>query len=100
MGDIKLPEPYYGIARRDGGADIAGPWVSIEQLHAYAEARAKQAAELEREACAQRVHALIESHCSDTQKSADPRSHCFPDAGSCEIVAAWCTAIDAIRGTK
>lgn len=85
MGDIKLPP---------GEPLLSG--YSAEFVLAYA----KQAAEMEREACVQRVHALIESHCSDTQKSADPRDHCFSEAGSCEIVDAWRTAIDAIRGTK
>jgi hypothetical protein len=33
-----LPEPFYGLARRDGGTDRAGPWYSAEQVVEYAAA--------------------------------------------------------------
>lgn len=86
----ELPEPAFF----HGDRYCMESCYTADQMRAYA----KQAAEAEREACAARIRDLIESHCRITQGSDDPRDHCHPEPGSCEIVDAWLTAIDFIRG--
>ena len=118
MSDIKLPEPAFpgsgGMAVRteSGWSTVVPPTYTAEQAEVYAEARAKQAAELERERCAQLCEQLMDlkeeaaanKRASDAARNGDDESTQLSRLQHWSAVSLFNTAIrkcvDAIRGAQ
>ena len=96
--DLRIHNAFQRERNGDKFRNVYEFLLAYDYFKAGYEAGAELARQDEREACAQRIRALIESHCLDTQRSDDTRDHCHPEPGSCEIVDAWFTAIDVVRG--
>lgn len=99
MGDIKLPEPYSVVTEGWGSHGQCTRDVAVytaEQAEAYAEARAKQAAELERERC-ERACFLIEVRYTGALFSAANDNQRLKSVDKAEAAR---ECFDAIRGTK